>query len=170
MSEKQTPAQRNPIKALRKEKGLSQTELAKAIGVEQGVISKWELDRSSPDKKYTIALAKYFDVSADYILGLVSDERTEKADMLRGGQLVIDEIVDNAKITGIPAEFLYQLFSLGLPKPYYKVTYLYRRDEAFRRIADMWRELDNNQRSDVANAFEDILNKPVSSSREVSSE
>ena len=50
---------------------------------------------------------------------------------------------------------------------YYKVTYLYRRDDTFRRIADMWRELDTRQKTELADAFENILNRPVAMSQEV---
>ena len=59
------------IKELRKEKNLSQIQLASQIGVSQKAIDYWELGTNEPKASYIIKLAKYFDVSADYLLGIV---------------------------------------------------------------------------------------------------
>jgi len=61
------------LKELREEKGLSQSELAQAIGYTQSHIAKWENNAHEPKSGALIALAKYFEVTADYLLGL-SDE------------------------------------------------------------------------------------------------
>ena len=58
------------IKELRKERGLSQTQLASLLFVSQDTISLWELNKSLPDVKALVALTKIFDVSSDYILGI----------------------------------------------------------------------------------------------------
>lgn len=58
------------IKALRLEKGLSQQKLAKEIGVTQKAIDFWEKNINEPKASYIINLAKFFDVSADFLLGL----------------------------------------------------------------------------------------------------
>ncbi|MBQ2864128.1 MAG: helix-turn-helix transcriptional regulator [Clostridia bacterium] len=58
------------IKELRIEKGLSQTALAKNIGFSQNAISQWESGKRVPDAIAVKALAKFFGVSADYLLGL----------------------------------------------------------------------------------------------------
>lgn len=58
------------IKELRKEKNLSQIQLASQIGVSQKAIDYWELGTNEPKSSYIIKLAKYFDVSADYLLGI----------------------------------------------------------------------------------------------------
>lgn len=58
------------LRDLRKEKGLTQTELANILFLSQDTISLWELDKSYPDAKNIICLCKYFNVSADYLLGL----------------------------------------------------------------------------------------------------
>ena len=60
----------NRIKDLRQEKGLGQVELAKYLGVGKSIISLWERDECEPTASKIIALAKYFNVSSDYILGL----------------------------------------------------------------------------------------------------
>lgn len=58
------------IKELRKEKNLSQIQLASQIGVSQKAIDYWELGTNEPKASYIIKLAKYFDVSADFLLGI----------------------------------------------------------------------------------------------------
>ena len=61
------------IKELRKEMDCTQSKLADVLGVTQDSISLWENDKRIPDTQYVVAMAKFFDVSADYLLGL-SDE------------------------------------------------------------------------------------------------
>lgn len=58
------------IKELRVEQKLTQTELAKQLNTTQDTISLWELGKSYPDILSVIALAKIFNVSSDYLLGL----------------------------------------------------------------------------------------------------
>lgn len=58
------------LKDLRKEKSLSQQQLAKAIGVTQKAIDFWEKGINEPKASYIVLLAKYFDVSTDYLLGI----------------------------------------------------------------------------------------------------
>ena len=58
------------LKDLRKEKSLSQQQVAKAIGVTQKAIDFWEKEINEPKASYIILLAKFFDVSTDYLLGL----------------------------------------------------------------------------------------------------
>lgn len=58
------------IKELRLEKRLSQRELAKAINVSQAAVAKWEANTRNVTIDYIIALAKFFHVTSDYLLGL----------------------------------------------------------------------------------------------------
>lgn len=58
------------IKELRTEKGLTQKELSKALGIGQSTISEWEKGIYEPTASAIKVLAIYFDVSADYLLGL----------------------------------------------------------------------------------------------------
>ena len=58
----------NTFKELRKEKKLTQTELAKQLNIDQTTVSKWELDKALPDTVMLIKLAEFFDVSTDYLL------------------------------------------------------------------------------------------------------
>lgn len=61
------------LKELRTEKGLSQLQLAKETGLGKSAIGVWELGQRIPNALAIITLAKYFGVTADYLLG-ISDE------------------------------------------------------------------------------------------------
>lgn len=56
------------LKELRIEKGLTQVELARAIGVGKSIISMWEKDQCEPGASKIDALALYFNVTCDYII------------------------------------------------------------------------------------------------------
>ena len=58
------------IKELREEAGLNQTQLAAQIGVSRKAVEFWEKGINEPKATYIYRLAVFFDVSADYLLGL----------------------------------------------------------------------------------------------------
>ena len=58
------------VKKLRKQQGLSQKTLGEAIGLTAKSICTIENGTSSTTIEKLILLAKYFDVSTDYLLGL----------------------------------------------------------------------------------------------------
>lgn len=58
------------LKYLRAEKGLSAKALGKAIGVSDAAIINWENGVHDIKGEYLIRLAKFFDVTTDYLLGL----------------------------------------------------------------------------------------------------
>ena len=62
------------IQKLRKQRGLSQEELAEKVTVTRQTISKWELGQSLPDLDFIAQLSDIFNVSSDY---LIKDEMTE---------------------------------------------------------------------------------------------
>jgi len=53
---------------LRKEKGMTQAELAKALGVTNKAVSKWETGESMPDTSLLLPISKLFGVSVDELL------------------------------------------------------------------------------------------------------
>ncbi len=59
----------NNLKKLRKSKGLTQTDIAKFIGITQNSYSYWENDKVKIDNESIVKLADYFGVSVDYLLG-----------------------------------------------------------------------------------------------------
>ncbi|MDR1193181.1 MAG: XRE family transcriptional regulator [Peptococcaceae bacterium] len=57
------------LKALRKERRVTQTALARALGLSQQAVAKWESGLSSPDPDMLSRLAAYFGTGADILLG-----------------------------------------------------------------------------------------------------
>ena len=55
------------IMALRKEKSISQTELAKRLNVSRQAVSKWEQGVSSPDTERLIQLAEILGTEGEYL-------------------------------------------------------------------------------------------------------
>ena len=58
---------------LRKDKGLTQKELGDELALSKYTISSYEKEKSSPDDDTKVKLAKYFNVSLDYLLGLIDE-------------------------------------------------------------------------------------------------
>ena len=60
----------NRIKELRKNKGLSQSQLANKVGISNQVISFYENNKREPKIETWQALANFFDVSVPYLQGI----------------------------------------------------------------------------------------------------
>ena len=58
------------FKELRKTKNLSQKQLAEIFETTNSSICDWECGRSQPDFETLVCIAEFFEVSADYLLGL----------------------------------------------------------------------------------------------------
>lgn len=58
------------LRELRLEKGLSMKQLAKELNTTDAAISNWENEVNEPKLSYIISMAKFFNVSTDYLLGL----------------------------------------------------------------------------------------------------
>lgn len=68
------------IRALRKQRGLTQEKLAEALGVTVGAVYKWESGLSQPELNLLVEIADFFDTSVDALLGYrVQDKRLEAA-------------------------------------------------------------------------------------------
>lgn len=63
------------INELRTAKGWSQVELAKRLRVAKQTVSNWENDNIQPSIEMLVRLAKLFDVTTDYLLGLEETPR-----------------------------------------------------------------------------------------------
>ena len=57
------------IRELRKDRGLTMEKLAKAIGLTHPTISDWESGKISPSVESIFLLAKFFNISAGYLIG-----------------------------------------------------------------------------------------------------
>ena len=57
------------LRKLRDETGITQKQLAEAIGVSQQSINKYENHSVEPDIDTMVRIADYFDTSVDYLIG-----------------------------------------------------------------------------------------------------
>lgn len=57
------------LREFRKKQGLTQEQLAEAMGVTVGAVSKWESGASTPDVSLILELADFFETSVDVLLG-----------------------------------------------------------------------------------------------------
>lgn len=110
---------------LRKEKGLSQEEFGNTINVSRQAVSKWESEQTKPDIDKVKDIAKFFNVSYEYLLNDDIDsikEETPKKEKSNEKKIVIKIIFIIVAI--------YLLFSL------YKFIALFR----FYKVADSFSE------------------------------
>ena len=63
------------IKQQRLRLGISQSELARAVGISQQNISRWENNTHIPDVIQCSILAKYFDVTLEELIGLNENDK-----------------------------------------------------------------------------------------------
>lgn len=68
------------IKKLREKKNLSQKDLAKELHISNSTLSQYESGIRVPSDEMKTTLAKYFDVSMDYLMGLSSEPRHSESD------------------------------------------------------------------------------------------
>ena len=61
---------------LRKERGLSQRDVAIEFNVSQSTYNNWENANTQPSIEQLIALARFFEVSVDYLVGNSDDDGT----------------------------------------------------------------------------------------------
>lgn len=90
----------NRLKQLREEKGLSQSEVAKIIGVGRTTYLKWENGENQPTRKLD-QLSQFFGVSIDYLLGK-SDVKNIKSKNLHSRGIRIPVL--GRVVAGIPIE------------------------------------------------------------------
>lgn len=57
------------LRSLRKQKGMTQKELAALLGVTDAAIGMWENEKRDPDYETLVRLAQIFNTSVDYLLG-----------------------------------------------------------------------------------------------------
>lgn len=72
----------NQISRLRKEKGITQKELAEAIGVTAAAVSKWENAGANPDVELLAPLARYFGTTTDVLLDAAAQPDEAQADRI----------------------------------------------------------------------------------------
>ena len=109
------------ISTLRKERNLSQGQLADALEVSRQAVSKWENDQSSPDTIKLIRLAEVLDTEVEYLASgrkPVYEEPPIVLNMVKKVDKVVEKVVEKPVIKRVvrvkylrnPLEF----FALGI--------------------------------------------------------
>ncbi len=70
----------NNFKTMRKQRSLTQEQIAETLGVSCQAVSKWETNSSYPDISLLPIIADYFGVSVDYLLGHDTSKKLEEID------------------------------------------------------------------------------------------
>ena len=68
---------RKRLRELRKNAGLTQKELASILLTNNSSICDWECGRTQPDLETLAIISTFFEVNADYLLGLEDDSGTK---------------------------------------------------------------------------------------------
>ena len=66
------------IKQLRQSRNIKQEDFAEALGISVQTVSRWENGVNYPDVSMLPSLASYFNVTADYLLGLERNDNMAK--------------------------------------------------------------------------------------------
>lgn len=74
----------NNLKTVRKNKGLTQSDVAKYIGISQNNYSYWENGKVKIDNATLLKLADFFGVSVDYLLGRETSEEDKRIQAIGG--------------------------------------------------------------------------------------
>lgn len=81
------------IQSLRKAKGMSQEELADAVGVSRQAVSKWESEQATPDLDKVVIMSDVFEVTTDYLLKGIEPVKTDD-------HKTMADVIDQKVLTG----------------------------------------------------------------------
>ena len=70
------------LKNVRKQRGITQEELAEILGVSRQAISKWESDNGYPETEKLLLLSKTLNISLDYLMNDASEMHKQKKKVL----------------------------------------------------------------------------------------
>ena len=84
----------NKLKQLRIDKGFSQSELARRVGITKSMISSYENSMRSPSYGVLLKMARCFHVSTDYLLGVTSKRMLDVSDLTDRQAEIISRLID----------------------------------------------------------------------------
>lgn len=88
------------IKALRIRTGMTQSEVARLLGLSRSGVNAWEMGLSVPSTQYIVELAKVFDISTDYLLGLENTSTISVKGLTQKQVSVLLDTIECFKDTG----------------------------------------------------------------------
>jgi len=84
----------NRLKALRKAKDISQEQLAKRMGITKSMISAYELSMRMPSYQVLLKIARFFNVTIDYLLGLSDDNFLNTSGLTDKQNSILSDLID----------------------------------------------------------------------------
>lgn len=85
------------IRRLRKERNLTQEELAEVLNISSPAVSKWESDTSMPDISQVVPLANVFGVSTDVLFGVAGTNADSEAwKIIKNAQSLLTNPLDTS--------------------------------------------------------------------------
>ncbi len=100
------------ITKLRKERGLKRQQVADDLGITRASLEFYEKGKRKPDIEMTARIAKYYNVSADYLLGLSE------------GKIINDDLQAICKYTGLSDTVVNNYFHNTKDRQPYNLAYI----------------------------------------------
>lgn len=85
------------IKYLRDRYGMTQSDLAKRLGVSRNAVNLWEMSISSPSIANLIEMSKIFDVNVDYLISTTDKITVDITDLKPQEREIVMRLVDCLK-------------------------------------------------------------------------
>ena len=85
------------IKNIRESHHLTQSQLAKQIGISRAGVNAWEMGISIPSPKYLVALSSVFHVSTDFLLGIDNTSTLDVSGLTEKDKELILSIIDHLR-------------------------------------------------------------------------
>lgn len=85
------------IKYLREQKGQTQADLARLLGITRSSVNAWEMGISVPSTQYVVELSRLFRVSTDYILGVDSSVSVSLVGLTETDMQLVHGLIEHLK-------------------------------------------------------------------------
>lgn len=85
------------IKYLRERYSMTQTDLAKKLGVSRSAVNLWEMSVSSPSLSNLVEMSKIFDVNVDYLINLTDKITVDITDLKPNEREIVMKLVECLK-------------------------------------------------------------------------
>lgn len=85
------------IRYLRDKAGMTQTDLAKKLGISRSAVNSWEMSLSSPSLANIVEMTELFHVSADYLLSITDRVTVDITELPGESQEAIMKLVECLK-------------------------------------------------------------------------
>lgn len=82
----------NRLRDLREDRDLRQIDVSNAVGIDQRTLSNYETGKTNPDSFAIIKLCDFYNVSADYLLGRETEEKSTPDEIVERLQKIQQEI------------------------------------------------------------------------------